>query len=122
MPEQRILLIEDEPTTREIFSYVLREAGYVADAVGSAGAATTCLNTIQYTLVIADWLLPDGNGIDLADAACDRGAKTLIISSILSSLPSGAAERHELLTKPLAADEILAAVRRAIGNPDAKHG
>ena len=58
MPENRILLVEDEPTTREIVTHVLREAGYAVDTVGSAGAATTCLETVPYALVITDWFLP----------------------------------------------------------------
>ena len=50
MPDNRILLVEDEPTSLEILTHVLREAGYAMDTVGSAGAATTCLETVSYAL------------------------------------------------------------------------
>ena len=40
MPEKRILLIEDEATTREILTDLLRGAGYAVDSVATAGAAT----------------------------------------------------------------------------------
>jgi two-component system, OmpR family, response regulator len=117
VPENRILLVEDEPTTREILTYVLREEGYAVDSVGSAGAATTCLEAIPYALVIADWFLPDGNGIVVADAAAELGAKTLIISDLVFQLPGGVAGAHQLLPKRVGATEIVAAVQRMIGKP-----
>src|ERR1700757_553911 len=120
MPELRILVVEDEATTREILTEALRSEGYSVDSVATAGAAATCLQSIRYALVISDWLLPDGNGIDVADQAVQLGARTLIVSGYLFRLPGGAAERHELLPKRLGHAEIVAAVRRAIGGPDEK--
>jgi CheY-like chemotaxis protein len=120
LPEKHILLVEDEATFREILTYFLRGKGYVVDAVGSAGAAITCLESVRYALVISDWLLPDGNGVDIADAAVKRGAKTLIVSGLLFPLPGGAAMRHELLLKHLGPTQVLAAVQRAIGSPMAE--
>jgi two-component system, OmpR family, response regulator len=69
MPEQRILIVEDEATTREILTELLRGEGYEVDSVATAGAATTCLDSIFYSLVLADWVLPDGDGTDIADSA-----------------------------------------------------
>ena len=120
MPENRILLVEDEATTREILTERLRAEGYEVDSVATAGAATTCLDSIFYALVLADWVLPDGNGIDVADHAAQIGSKTLIVSDYLSSLPAGAADRHERLSKKSGYTEILAAVRRAIGSPSSR--
>jgi DNA-binding response OmpR family regulator len=118
MPEKRILLVEDEPTTREILTEALRREGYAVDSVATAGAATTCLESIPYALVMADRVLPDGDGIDIADAAAQLGSKTLVVSGYLSDLPAGVADRHELLSKQSANTEmIVAAVRRAIGTP-----
>src|ERR1700745_2623189 len=99
MPEVRILVVEDEATTREILTELLRAEGYEVDSVATAGAATTCLDSIFYSLVVADLMLPDGTGIDVADQAARLGSKTLIVSAYLSSLPAGAADRHERLSK-----------------------
>lgn len=115
--ETRILLVEDDPTTREILTELLRREGYEIDSVASVGAGTTCLQSIRYALVISDWLLPDGSGIDVADLAAQQGSKTLILSDYLFQLPGRAAERHQLLTKRLDPAMIVAAVRRAIGKP-----
>src|SRR5213082_1655389 len=99
MPEKRILLVEDEATTREILTDVLRREGYDVHSVATVGAATTCLESILYSLVVADWVLPDGDGTDIADTAAQLGSKTLIVTGYPSDLPAGVADRHELRSK-----------------------
>ena len=54
---KRILLVEDEPTTREILAEVLRGEGYTVDTVAGVSAANVCLGSLEYELVVADWLL-----------------------------------------------------------------
>ena len=115
MAEDRILLIEDEATSRELLTYILEGEGYAVDAVETAAAANACLESTEYALVIADWLLPDGNGIDLADHAGQLGAKTFIVSGYLIGLPAGAADRHTLFRKPVRPEDLVAAVHEAIG-------
>ena len=95
----------------------LRRAGYTVDVAGNAAEARQLLATQSYGVVVADWRLPDGNGIDLADHAVRRGARTLIISGFGIGLPAGAAERHGMLTKPVSIFDLVAAVQRLIGNP-----
>jgi DNA-binding response OmpR family regulator len=114
--EQRILLVEDEPTTREMLTSVLRQEGHAVDSVATAGAADTCMKSIAYAVVISDWFLPDGNGGDVADAAMNAGAKTLIISDFDIELAEAIGSRHELLSKRLGPSALLAAVERAM-NP-----
>src|SRR3954449_4075432 len=118
MPEQRILLVEDEATTR--VTEVLRGEGYVIDSVATAAAATTCLEAIFYELVVADWRLPDGDGVTVADAAAQLGSKTLIVTGHLSDLPPGVADRHQLRSKQAGYAEILSAVRQLVGSPGEK--
>jgi DNA-binding response OmpR family regulator len=117
MSENRILLIEDEATSRELLTYVLEGEGYAVDAADTAAAAAARLESMKYAVVIADWLLPDGNGIDLADQAAKLGAKTFIISGYLIGLPAGAAERHVLFRKPVRTEELVSAIQQAIGPP-----
>jgi two-component system, NtrC family, response regulator HydG len=117
MPEIRILLIEDEVTSREILQLVLDDAGFTVDVAATASAAHSRLTSTRYALVIADWLLPDGDGILLADRAGALGASTLIITGHLSDLPPGTAKRHHVLMKPVKPSELLAVVRAMVGEP-----
>ena len=117
MAEKRILLVEDEAELRKILALGLRRAGYPVDTAASAAEAQQLIEAQSYALVVAGWQLPDGNGIDVADLALRRRAKTLIISGFAIGLPAGAAQRHGLLTKPISIYDFVAAVQRRIGNP-----
>ena len=113
----RILLIEDEATSREISQLILESAGYEVDAADCAAAAHERLSSARYRLVIADWLLPDGDGIYLADRASGLGAATMIVTGHIADLPPGTGSRHHLLTKPFKPDGLLAVVTAIIGEP-----
>ena len=115
MPRARVLLIEDEATSREILQYILSEAGYPVDAASTAAVAHTLLDSTTYRLVIADWQLPDGDGIYIADRALALGAWTIIITGHLSDLPPGTGASHKLLMKPISPVTLLAVVRTIIG-------
>ena len=113
----RILLIEDEATSREITQLILEGAGYDVDLADCATAAHERLNSVRYKLVISDWLLPDGDGIYLADRASGLGAATMIVTGHISDLPPGTGSRHHLLMKPFKPVQLLAVVRAIIGEP-----
>jgi DNA-binding response OmpR family regulator len=119
MVEKRILLVEDERELRDVLALGLRAAGYTVEIAATATDAYQLLDQKQYALVIADWRLPDGNGIDLADRAAKLHARTIIISGYVFRLPAGAADRHGLLTKPISVFNLVAAVQHRIGNPSA---
>ena len=119
MAEKSILLVEDERELRDVLALGLRRAGYTVDIAATAAEAHQLLEQKRYALVIADWRLPDGNGIDLADRAVKLRARTIIISGYIFSLPAGAADRHGLLTKPISIYNLVAAVQHRIGNPTA---
>jgi CheY-like chemotaxis protein len=114
---RRILLVEDEPTTREILAEVLRGEGYTVDTVAAVSAANVCLKSLAYELVVSDWLLPDGDGVAVADAAAALGFKTLIVSGVISELPGDAHLRHRLISKSLGPLALVSAVRATIGGP-----
>jgi DNA-binding response OmpR family regulator len=117
MAQAEILLIEDEATSRAILETVLIDAGYSVDTAETAAIAHSRLQAARYALVIADWLLPDGDGIFIADRAAALGSRTLIVTGHLSDLPAGTASRHHILMKPTKPESLLALVRALIGDP-----
>jgi DNA-binding response OmpR family regulator len=115
MPDKRILLVEDEPEIRQLLTHALRAEGYVVDVAATAAEAWAQLNAHTYASVIADWRLPDGDGVSIADWAAEQGAHTFVMSGYLFQMPGGRAERHQTLMKPIRPSEIVAAVERRIG-------
>ncbi len=61
-----ILLVEDEPSIRELIGFTLDRAGYKIVAAETAEAALGLLNQSRPDLAIVDWMLPGMSGIDLA--------------------------------------------------------
>jgi hypothetical protein len=53
--------------------------------------------------------------MDVADHAAELGAKTAIISGYIHQLKPEAAERHEIMPKPMRPVELISAVKRLIG-------
>ena len=66
-----MLVIDDEPTVRELIVEVLTENGYVAiEAADGASGLTTLSSDMRIDLLITDVGLPGGiNGRQVADAA-----------------------------------------------------
>src|SRR3982074_1321961 len=117
MPDTGVLIVEDEPTSREILDFVLSGAGYGVDMAATAAAALMLLSSTRYGLVVADWMLPDGDGIYIADRALALGSHTLIVTGHLADLPPHTGQRHRLLSKPAKPAELLAVVRDMMGEP-----
>jgi DNA-binding response OmpR family regulator len=114
MPERRILLVEDDPDLAPILEHVLIDEGYTVDVAGTLRQARLRLDEPAYSLVIADLRLPDGNGLALADYAAELGIKTAIISGYVHQLTSEAADRHEIMIKPMRPIELITTVKRLI--------
>ena len=75
----RILIIEDEATLNETISEGLKEFGYQSDIAESISDARYMIDIRNYDLILLDWMLPDGNGIDLIPEIKAKSNKTSII-------------------------------------------
>jgi DNA-binding response OmpR family regulator len=118
MVGKRILLAEDDPDVQDLVAMLLREAGYVTDTASTVANAMKLLDAAAYVLAIVDWRLADGDGLLVADSAAAMGAKTILMSGSLSQMPGGRAEGHDTIMKPFEPEELLDAVRAAIGKTD----
>jgi two-component system OmpR family response regulator len=86
----RILIIEDEPTLKKTLLEGLKEYGYQSDEVSSIKDAEYYLDIRNYDLILMDWMLPDGDGIDLIAAIKQKSSKTIVM--ILSARDDNASE------------------------------
>jgi DNA-binding response OmpR family regulator len=110
----RILLVEDHPDVRLLLEHVLLGAGYAADVAETLAQAHALLGSASYDLVITDIRLPDGSGIEIADAAKAMGTKTIVITGF-AFRGGDELHRHEYLLKPVRPSELLLTLRRLVG-------
>lgn len=65
MSKPRILVIDDEPDICELLSLTLTRMGLSCETANTCRQGITCINLHDYSLVLTDMRLPDGDGIEL---------------------------------------------------------
>jgi len=125
-----VLLVEDDALVARGIASGLRLHGFVVDAVATAGQADAALATMNFNIVVLDWGLPDGDGIELLKRWRARGVElpVLILTARdalahkVAGLRSGA---DDYVLKPFELDELVARLhvllRRAGGRSSSDH-
>ena len=107
------LLVDDDADLRDPLREHLEEIGFQVEACGSCQQARAALSKpdASFQLVLADVLLPDGDGLDVIKAAKQRDPNTLgavmtgyaSLDTALKAIRIGA---YDYITKPFSLDEI----------------
>lgn len=63
---RRILIVEDEAPIREMLSFVMEQHGYQAVEANDFDAAVSKIAEPYPDMVLLDWMLPGGSGLQLA--------------------------------------------------------
>lgn len=119
---ENILVVDDDLSTREMFRSLLESAGYrVSTATGGAeGLARLQSGNEEFALVITDMIMPGLPGMELIRAVRNQRPRQAFIATsgmlkpaILEGLRVFAPP-VEFLAKPIAAEPLLATVRRLL--------
>jgi DNA-binding response OmpR family regulator len=60
----RVLLVEDNPTVRKTLEWFMGRSGHEVFAVDLIALAADVANAQRLDLIVSDFYLPDGNGVD----------------------------------------------------------
>ena len=111
----RILIIEDEISLSRTLQEALIDCGYQVDTSENFKDAQYFIDIRHYDLVLTNWLLPDGDGIEIAKIIKTKSNRTAVI--ILSSRDDKEGELKALkdgaddyIKKPFDFDILLARV------------
>ncbi len=113
-----VLVVEDDVVSRMVLCRMLQQMGYRPVAADSVRAALDLAAAQDFGLVISDYLLPDGNGLDLLDQLPVPGrsaAPFILVTGIGSSDVEADGWRHRVdayLTKPVHSRELRSCVGR----------
>src|ERR1700757_339878 len=122
MAPERILVVDDEETIREIVSSMLSLANYQCRQAASGLEALALLNSgEQFELMLSDLMMAELDGIGLLECTKERYPDMPVvmvtavhdISVALAALRNGA---YDYLLKPFEREQLLATVRRAMEN------
>ncbi|MES2221839.1 MAG: sigma 54-interacting transcriptional regulator, partial [Acidobacteriota bacterium] len=114
----KVLIVDDEPSMRRILAANLRLDSHIVAEAASVGDATVVLAREDFDVVLTDQKMPDGNGLDVLQAAKQGDPTTSVIfltavgtlELAVESMKEGA---FDFLTKPFIPDAVRAAVKRA---------
>lgn len=120
MPSDRILVVDDEETIREIVSSMLTSAQFQTRQASSGMEALALLDSgEEFDLVLSDLMMAEMDGIALLERAKERfpAMPVVMVTAVhdiqvaLQALRNGA---YDYLLKPFEREQLLATVRRAL--------
>ena len=113
-----VSIVDDDISVRESLELLVRSAGWDAEMFATAGEFLARPRAHMPSCVVLDVRLPDMNGLELQKRlVIERAATPVIVITGYADIPMAVEAMKggafEFLTKPLGADEFLAAVQRA---------
>ncbi|TWU48240.1 sigma-54-dependent transcriptional regulator [Rubripirellula reticaptiva] len=122
----RILIADDEPLYRNATAELLRDEGYDCVCVEDANDAIELLREQPFDLILSDLNMPGNLKLELLnEGRTEFSHIPMIVVTGAPSIPSAIESVRlgiaDYLLKPVKFDELLAAIKRAIGQPIAKN-
>jgi two-component system response regulator PilR (NtrC family) len=122
-PQQRVLVVDDEPDIRELLELTLAKMGLLVDSAGSLGEARERLRGARYRLCLTDMRLPDGEGLELvrhiAGLAGDLPVAVITAhgsaENAVAALKAGA---FDYVSKPVGLEQLRTLVKSALSLPE----
>ncbi|NRT57185.1 phosphate regulon transcriptional regulator PhoB [Sphaerotilus uruguayifluvii] len=117
----RCLIVEDEPAIAELIAVHLRHAGHEVALAATVPEARAAVDAVLPDLVVLDWMLPGGTGLELARhwraAARTRELPILMLTArsdeadMIAGLDAGA---DDYLVKPFSPGALMARIRAVL--------
>jgi two-component system response regulator PilR (NtrC family) len=116
---EKILVVDDEKSLREVMSIMLKRAGYDVTEASDGDQAIGQVNKEIYDLVITDLRMPKADGMDVLKAVKSLSPETVVLvvtafgtaDSAVEAMKQGA---YDYLTKPFQIDEVQLIIRNAL--------
>src|SRR6188472_4302387 len=105
-PSERVLVVEDEPSTRVGLTELVRTWGFTADSAGDGEEALQRITAFRPSIIISDLVMPRRDGLELLRALKDDGSDYTVViltaqgtvETAVEAMKEGA---YDYLTKPI---------------------
>ena len=116
---RRILVVDDEKTVTDSLQLILTDAGFEVLTADTVAQATAIINSTKLDLVVTDFRLPDGNGIDVITYVKSEAPETEVIlmtahGSIDITIEAIKRGAYYYIEKPYTPDRLLDLVDQAL--------
>jgi DNA-binding NtrC family response regulator len=102
---ERVLIVEDDPSTRLGLTELVRTWGFTAEAASNGEEALEKVTTFRPSIVISDMVMPKMGGMELLQHLKDEGGLTVVlltaqgtVETAVEAIKLGA---YDYLTKPV---------------------
>ena len=114
--EQRILVVDDEPSIVDAVATALRYEGYEVEEAASGRAALAAVARTEPDLIVLDWMLPDLEGIEVGRRLRANGVKSAVLFLTAKDATEHKVEAlraggDDYVTKPFSLAEVVARVQ-----------
>ena len=115
----RILVVDDETSMRQLLEITLRKEGYRVTMAESGQKAVEAFSKAAYDLVISDIKMPDMSGVDVLRAVKQSAPETPVIMITAYSSAETAVEAlrlgaYDYIAKPFKIDELKVTIKNAL--------
>jgi two-component system OmpR family response regulator len=112
---QRILVVDDEPSIVDAVGTALRYEGFEVEVASSGRAAIQVATQREPDLIVLDWMLPDIDGIEVGRRLRERGFKSAVLFLTAKDATENKVEAlraggDDYVTKPFSLAEVVARV------------
>ncbi|MGB9791537.1 MAG: response regulator [Thermacetogeniaceae bacterium] len=117
----RILVVEDTELVRRVIQAYLEKLGYQADYAADCGEALKLFKGDEYSLVLMDCQLPDGDGVEALRLLREQGERRVPVIALSASAPEARrcveAGMDDFLLKPFTIEQLAGILKRWLPGP-----
>jgi DNA-binding NtrC family response regulator len=103
---ERVLIVEDEPSTRLGLTELVRTWGFITDSAGDGEEALQRITVFRPSIIISDLVMPRMGGLQLLNALQDDGGDFTVViltaqGTVETAVEAIKAGAYDYLTKPI---------------------
>ncbi len=115
----RVLVVDDEPSLRALYSEVLASEGFAVDQASTGREAMVLVGSSPYDVILSDIMMPDMNGVELLRTIRERDLDVPVLLMTGGPSVETAAQAVEFgafkyLMKPVLGADLVAKVSQAV--------
>ena len=116
---EKILVIEDDLTFSQLLEGFLKKNGYSTDVKHDVKSGIKALEGTKYDLLLLDYRLPDGTGIEVLTASREKSLDIPVIimtsfNDVRTAVNAMRCGAFDYITKPVNPEELLMVIKEAL--------